>query len=106
MPKYLVQANYTLDGVKGLLLQGGSKRRAVVQKLAESLGGSVENMYYAFGESDLFIILDLPNNVSMATTGLLVAAGGGATIKTTVLLTPEEMDEAAEKTGVYTPPGQ
>ena len=105
MPKYLVQANYVGDAVKGLLKEGGSSRRAVVEKLFTSAGGKLETFYYAFGETDLYVIADMPDNASMAAVPLTVAASGIINLKTTVLMTPEELDNAAKKTPVYRPPG-
>jgi len=106
MAKYLFQANYVGEGVKGLLKEGGSSRRAVVEKLAKSLGGTVEAFYYAFGATDLYVIMDLPDHASAAALALSVGATGTATVKTTVLMTPAEVDEAAKKTPSYRPPGQ
>ena len=106
MAKYLAKAKYTQKGLQGLLQDGGSKRREVVDKLMASLGGEVEAFYYAFGGTDLYIIFDAPDNVSMATGSLVVAAAGGADVSITVLLTPEEMDEVAKKSAVYTAPGK
>jgi uncharacterized protein with GYD domain len=105
MPKYLAHCNYVGDGINGLLKEGGTSRRAVVDKLVESVGGKVEAFYYAFGETDLYVIADLPDNESMAAVALMVAASGAIAIKTTVLITPEELDEAAKKTPLYQPPG-
>ena len=106
MPKYLVQANYVGEGVKGLLKDGGIGRRAAVEKLFSSVGGKVEAFYYAFGDTDLFVIAEIPDNVTAAALSLIVNAAGGATAKVTVLLTPEEIDAAAKKTPNYRPPGQ
>jgi uncharacterized protein with GYD domain len=106
MPKYLAQCNYVGEGLKGLLKEGGSSRRAVVERLVKSLGGTVEAFYYAFGETDLYVIADVPDNVSMAAIALTVSATGAVTVKTTVLITPEEVDEAAKKSPGYRPPGQ
>jgi uncharacterized protein with GYD domain len=106
MPKYLIQANYVGEGLKGLLKEGGSSRRAAVEKLFESVGGKVEAFFYAFGDTDLFIIADLPDNVSAAALSLTVNAAGAATSKVTVLLTVEEIDKAAKKTVRYRAPGQ
>jgi len=105
MPKYLVQANYVGNGIKGLLKEGGSSRRAVVEKLFKSGGGKLETFYYAFGETDLYVIADMPDNASMAAVALAVAASGIINLKTTVLMTPEELDNAAKKTASYRPPG-
>ena len=106
MAKYLVQANYVGEGIKGLLKDGGTGRRAAVEKLFGSVGGKVEAFYYAFGDTDLFIIADVPDNVTAAALSLTVNAAGAATAKVIVLLTPEEIDAATKKTPNYRPPGQ
>jgi uncharacterized protein with GYD domain len=105
MPKYLVQVTGTVEGTKGLLKEGGTSRRAAIEQLAKSMGGTIEAFYYAFGETDEYIIAELPDNVSMAAASLVSSASGAATVKTTVLLTPEELDEAVKKTPSYRPPG-
>jgi uncharacterized protein with GYD domain len=105
MPKYLVQASYTLDGVKGVLDKGGSSRPEAVKHVAEGLGGSMEAFYFAFGEADAYVILDMPDNVTVAAVALAVNASGGANARTTVLLTPDEVDEATKKAVDYKPPG-
>jgi uncharacterized protein with GYD domain len=106
MPKYLIQASYTSEGAKGLLKDGGTKRRAAVEDVASGVGGKVEAMYFAFGEEDAFVIADLPDNSSAAAVSLAVSASGAAQARTVVLLTPEEMDRAAKKTVNYRPPGK
>lgn len=105
MPKYLVQASYTAEGTRGLLRDGGSKRRASAEEAIRSLGGRLEAFYFAFGEIDVFAIADMPDNVSAAAVSLAVSASGAVHLKTTVLLTPEEMDQATRKTVSYRPPG-
>jgi uncharacterized protein with GYD domain len=106
MAKYLYQASYTAEGVRGLLKDGGSGRREAVKKMTASLGGSVEAFYYAFGADDVYLIVDVPDNVTAAAAALAVGASGVVNIKTTVLLTPEEMDAAAKKTVAYRAPGK
>lgn len=106
MPKYLAQFSYTREGVKGLLKEGGTSRRAVVEKLVKSLGGTLEAYYFAFGETDGLVIADLPDNTSMAALALTVSASGAVTVKTTVLITPEEVDEVMKKSPSYRPPGK
>jgi uncharacterized protein with GYD domain len=105
MPKYLIQASYSPDGVKGLLKGGGSARRAAVEAAAKSAGGKVEALYFAFGETDAVAIVDVPDNASAAALALAVSASGAGSAKTTVLLTPEEMDAATKKTISYRAPG-
>ena len=106
MPKYRTHANYVGEGLKGLLKEGGSSRRAAVEKLFGSVGGKVEAFYYAFGDTDLFVIADLPDNVTAAALTLIINAAGAATARVTLLLTAEEIDAAAKKTATYRPPGQ
>jgi uncharacterized protein with GYD domain len=105
MPKYLVQGSYSAEGAKGLLKDGGSKRRAAVEEMARSFGGKVEAFYYAFGDADVFAIIDGPDNVTAAAASLAVNAAGAVRLKTTALLTAEEMDQAAKKGIKYRPPG-
>lgn len=105
MPKYLVQASYVGDGVQGLRKEGGSARRAAVEKLCSSMGGRLETCYFAFGDADFVAIVDMPDNKAAAGLALLVDASGKANVKTTVLLTPEEIDAAATAGGDYRPPG-
>jgi uncharacterized protein with GYD domain len=105
MPKYLIEANYVGEGINGLLKEGGSRRRAAVEELFKSMGGTVEAFYYAFGDTDVFIVGDLPDNATAAALALRVNASGAATCKTTVLMTPQEVDSAVKKTGTYRPPG-
>jgi uncharacterized protein with GYD domain len=106
MPKYLLQVSYTSEGAKGLLKDGGSKRRQAAKSLVEGLGGKLEAFYYAFGETDVYAIADLPDSASMAAAGIAIGASGGATGKTTLLLTPEDIDQAVKKPINYTAPGR
>ena len=106
MPKYLLKVSYTAEGAKGLLKDGGTKRRQAATALVEGLGGKLETLYFAFGKTDAFAIADLPDNSSVAAAALALAASGAATATTTVLITPEELDQAAKKSVRYTPPGR
>ncbi len=105
MPKYLVEVKYTLDGIKGLKSEGGSARVSAATAGIEEQGGKVEAFYFAFGDNDAYVIADMPDNVSAAALGLIVSAAGGATTRTVVLVTPEEMDAAAKRQTLYRPPG-
>ena len=134
MAKYLAQISYTAEGAKGLLKEGGTKRLEAVEQLTKELrttsepvqppvlmsfcsmealdhlvkgvGGTLEAFYYAFGDHDLIIIADLPDNASAAALSLVVSASGASKVKTTVLLTPVEIDQATKKSFHYRPPGQ
>ncbi len=105
MAKFLIEASYTLDGVKGVQSAGGTSRRDAVARVAESVGGSLESFHFAFGDRDAYVIVDLPDNESAAALALTVNAAGGATVRTVVLLTPEEVDAAAKRSVDYRPPG-
>ncbi len=105
MPKYLVQASYTREGVEGVRAKGGSSRRDAVSETARSLGGELESFYFAFGDHDAHVVVDLPDNEAAAAIALTVNAAGGAAVKTTVLLTAEQVDEAAKRSVEYRPPG-
>jgi uncharacterized protein with GYD domain len=105
MPKYLFQATYTKDGVAGIRAQGGSSRRDAIAAMAEGLGGSLESFYFAFGESDVVTIVDLPDQESATAVALTVNASGAVTVRTTVLLTPEQVDAAAQRSVDYRAPG-
>jgi uncharacterized protein with GYD domain len=105
MPKYLITARYTLAGVEGVRGKGGTSRREAVADLAGSVGGSLEAFYFGFGEEDAYVIVDLPDNEAAAAVALTVNAAGGAATRTTVLLTPEEVDAAAKRSVAYRAPG-
>ena len=111
MTKYLIQSSYTLEGLKGLLKEGGTSRREAGERAIESMGGTQEAYYFSFGDWDQYIIVDLPDNVSASAISLIAnASGAAAKVKFTVLLTPEETDQATdlarEKMAAYRPPGQ
>ena len=105
MPKYLFEASYTAEGAKGLIRDGGSKRRAAVETLAKSMGGRLDVFYFAYGKTDAFVIVDLPDSASATAVALTVGASGAVRVRTTVLITPEEVDQAVKKTVQYRAPG-
>jgi uncharacterized protein with GYD domain len=106
MPRYMFQASYTRKGMKGVLEEGGTARREMVEKLVANLGGTVETFYFAFGDDDVYIIAEFPDNATAAAVSMTVGASGAVGAKTVVLLTPEEVDAAAKKTVDYRPPGK
>ena len=106
MPKYMIQASYTGEGTKGVMKEGGTKRRATVEANVKAAGGKLEAFYFAFGEADAFVIVDLPDNTSAAALSMAVNASGAVALKTHVLLTPEEIDQATKKSVQYRAPGQ
>jgi uncharacterized protein with GYD domain len=105
MAKYLFKATYSPDGLKGLMKEGGTARRANLQKVVESIGGRVEAFYFAYGDADVIGISDLPDANSAMALSLAVNASGAVRLSTTPLITPEEMDAACKKTVTYRAPG-
>ena len=107
MPKYLVEGRYTSDGLKGLAHEGSSRRRADIARTIESAGGKMDSLYFAFGDADFYIILDVPDNVSAAALSVVANQSGFVTSKVIVLLTTEDMDQAIKKTATieFLPPG-
>jgi uncharacterized protein with GYD domain len=106
MARYLVQGSYTADGAKGLLREGGTKRVKAVEDAIKSLGGKLEAFYFAFGETDTFVIVDVPDSVSIAALSLAFSASGRGRIRTTALVTPAEIDEAVKRKIAYRAPGE
>jgi uncharacterized protein with GYD domain len=104
MPKYLVQGSYTDQGLKGLMKGGGSKRRAMVEQLAKEMGGKLKAFYFAFGGDAFVIILDLPSNIDMAATSIVAQASGTVKSRVTVLMTPEDVDQAVQRKVDFRPP--
>jgi uncharacterized protein with GYD domain len=105
MAKYLIQASYTAEGLKGLIADKASGRKASVSKAAEALGGKLEAMYYCFGEDDVLVILDMPDNASVAALAMAVSGSGAVRARTTPLMTIEEVDRALAKGVTYRAPG-
>ncbi len=106
MAKYLFEGDYSAEGTRGLIKDGGTRRKEVVAKALKKAGGKLDAMYFTFGLRDVVCIVDLPDNVTAAAVSLAVSSSGAIAFKTTVLLTPQEIDEAvAKKDTGYTPPG-
>ena|SRR5215831_10449210 len=105
MAKYLIEVSYTSDGAKGVLKDGGSKRKAAAKALVESVGATMESFYYAFGDTDVLVIIDAPDAASVAAMSLAIGASGAVTARTTALLTAEDVDAAAKKAPKYAAPG-
>jgi uncharacterized protein with GYD domain len=106
MAKYLIEASYTAEGIKGVLKEGGTGRRAAVSAALKSMGGKIESMYYAFGDTDVYVVIDVPDNVTAAALAMGISATGTVRLKTTVLLTIDEIDQASKKTLAYRAPGR
>jgi len=106
MSKFLFYGSYTHEGLRGVMAEGGSSRIKATKEAVANLGGELEAFYFAFGENDFYMIVDLPDNISTTAISFAANISGTETFKTVVLLTPEEVDEALKKSIEYTPPGQ
>jgi uncharacterized protein with GYD domain len=106
MVKYLFEGRYSTEGAKGVAKEGGSARRAAVTKMTEALGGRVESFYFAFGDVDVYSIVDVPDAVTASAIALAVNQSGAVSLKTIVLITPEEVDAAARKSVDFRPAGR
>lgn len=104
MAKYLLKAKYTQGGVAGLRGEGGTKRRDALENTIKGVGGSLESFYYAFGDTDLFMIADLPDNETASAVSLVINEAGVLELSVTPLLTVDEIDSAAAKSVPYRPP--
>jgi uncharacterized protein with GYD domain len=106
MAKFMVNGSYTAEGLKGLLKEGGSGRRKAVESAVKAMGGHLEAFYFAFGDADVVAIIDVPDNITAATLAIGIASTGTVGLKTTVLMTPEEVDQAVKKTLSFRAAGQ
>jgi uncharacterized protein with GYD domain len=106
MSKYMLKVSYTAEGVKGVLKDGGTARKRAAEAAVKSTGGTLESLYFAFGDDDVFCIIDAPDNASVAAASMAIGASGLVRATTVALLTPEEIDQAVKKTVAYTPPGR
>jgi uncharacterized protein with GYD domain len=104
MARYLIIASYNAEGMQGVIAHGGTARQEAVEKMLSDLGGTVESFYFAFGEGDAYVSVELPDNTTAAAVGMTVAASGMVSCKTIVLLTPAEIDRAAQTSVGYQAP--
>ena len=105
MPKFLVEASYTKEGFAGVQGKGGTSRRDAVQQMVSEMGGTLESFHFSFGEHDAYVVVDVPDNEAAAAVAMAVGASGAAETTTVVLLTPEQVDEAARRSVSYRAPG-
>lgn len=106
MAKYLFEANYVGEGIKGLMREGGTKRRDALVDALKSVGGSLDSFYYAFGDTDVLGVFDVPSNANAAALSLMVNSTGSVKVRLKPLLTVEDLDEASKQTPSYRAPGQ
>ena len=105
MPKYMFKSHLNVQGVKGTMADGGVKRKAAVEAALASVGGSLEAMYYAFGDTDAYAIVDLPSHAHAVSAAAMVVSSGTGSVETVVLIDPSTVDEAGAIQADYSPPG-
>jgi uncharacterized protein with GYD domain len=105
MPTFLLEVRYTREGLQGVVAKGGTARVEAATAGIQSVGGKVEAFYFAFGETDVYVVADFPDNAAAAAVALTVGAAGGATVRPGPLLTPQEIDRATQANVEYRPPG-
>ncbi|HEY2397635.1 MAG TPA: GYD domain-containing protein [Solirubrobacteraceae bacterium] len=96
MPKFLLEASYTADGVRWVAEKGATPRRDEVAQMIAARGGTMECFYFAFGDADVYAVADLPSNEAATALALAINGSGSVAVKTVVLLTPEEVDAAGK----------
>jgi uncharacterized protein with GYD domain len=105
MPKYLFEAKYTPEGIRGLKEAGASSRAKAVRDMTSGLGGSLESFYFAFGDVDAYVVVDLPDDETAAAAAFTIGATPTTKVKTVKLLTVEGADAAIARSVDYRPPG-
>ena len=105
MPKYLIEGSYSAEGAEGVRSNGGSARRDAVAEMVQGLGGQVESFYFAFGGTDAFVVVDLPDNATAATLALTVSSSGVVGVETAVLIDPDDLVAGGSGSPEYRAPG-
>jgi uncharacterized protein with GYD domain len=106
MPKYLFEAKYTPEGVRGIKEAGAASRAKAVNDMATALGGGLDSFHFAFGDVDAYVIVDLPDDEAAAAAAFTVGASAATQLKTVKLLTLDEADAAIARSVDYRPPGR
>lgn len=106
MPKYLIEATYTAEGLRGLTKDKAAGRRKAIEKVLTAIGGKLESMYFAFGDADVVLICDCPDGATAAGFAITAGASGAVRTKTTQLLTIDEIDSGLSKNIKYQAPGK
>jgi uncharacterized protein with GYD domain len=105
MARFLFKVSYTKEGMQGVMKEGAASRRIFIEKMAADIGGSISSFDFAFGETDVYVIAEMPDQITAAAVATAVAASGAATVETVVLLSAEDIDQAIAKNVPYRAPG-
>jgi uncharacterized protein with GYD domain len=97
MPHYLGQVSYSQEGWQAIVADPQNRIEAV-RPAIEKLGGKIETAWFAFGEYDIVLIVEMPDNVSAAAMAIAFAAGGACkSVQTTPLMSAGEAVQALQK---------
>jgi uncharacterized protein with GYD domain len=105
MPKYMISANYTAEGMAGVRSAGAKSRVDAVSTMLEAMGGKLDSFHFAFGDTDVFAIVEAPDDEAAAAASIAINGSGAVSSRTIKLLTVEQIDEALRRTVNYQPPG-
>ena len=106
MPKFLLEAKYTPDGLRAAMKESFASRHQAVAKAISALGGTLESLYFAAGESHVYLIAEFPDATDAAALGLATEATGLVRAKRIIsLLTAADADRASKKSVAYRGPG-
>ena len=105
MPIFLSQATYKPTGIQGLIKEGAANRKAAIAKMVEGAGGKMLGFYFAYGETDVYVITDFPDRSAALALSLAVNASGATSLRQTELLPAEDVDAAIKRLPAYRAPG-
>jgi uncharacterized protein with GYD domain len=110
MPKYVSFFTYSSEAW-GRMIGAPGDRTAALRQVLDSVGGSLDAMYWMFGDHDGMVIFDVPDSVSAAAVSIAAGSSGAfKQLETHELFTQEQLGEtlarAKNTTQVYRPPGQ
>jgi uncharacterized protein with GYD domain len=106
MSKYMLMASLKPEAVQGIMKEGGVGRKNYIENFIKEAGGTLESFYYAFGETDVFVVADMPDVPTVTAFAMAVNSSGLVSVKTIPLITPEEVDAATKKRIKYRAPGK
>ncbi|MFI5393140.1 MAG: GYD domain-containing protein [Myxococcota bacterium] len=105
MARFMFKVGYSKEGMQGVIKEGAANRRAFIEKMAADMGGSITSFDFAFGETDVYAIAEMPDAITSAAVSTAVGAAGTGTIDTVELLSAEDIDRAIEQHAPYRAPG-
>lgn len=105
MARFMYKVSYSKEGMQGVIKEGAANRKTFIEKMAAEMGGSISSFDFAFGDTDVYVIAEMEDQITAAAVATAVAASGAATIETVVLLSADDVDRAIGKHAPYRAPG-